>query len=99
MTMRYLTVDGMLSGTGIRDSVEGGYLNLEELGLSDQLVDRIFVWLSDYEDAHFMQYEDQLRVEKLDKEGIEICTILKKEIPDSKIEYFSSATMQKLILN
>ncbi len=58
MTMKYLTVDGMFSGTGVRDSVEGGYLNLQKLELSGQLIARISAWLSDYEDAHFMQYED-----------------------------------------
>ena len=29
--MRYLTVDGMISGTGVRDSVNGGYIELEKL--------------------------------------------------------------------
>lgn len=97
--MKYLTVDGMFSGTGIRDAVEGGYFELQDLDLSDQLVDRINAWLSDYEDAHFMQYEDLHQVEKLDKEGLAICETLKQEIPDSKIEYFSSARMKKLTLN
>jgi hypothetical protein len=50
--MRYLTIDGMLSGTGIRDSLAGGYLDLEEVGLSLELVQRIQKWVIEYETAH-----------------------------------------------
>ncbi len=94
--MKYLVVDGMFSGSGIRDSIEGGYLELEQLGLSDQLVEKISDWLGRYEDAHFFQYQDKSKVENLDNEGMEICAMLKSEIPESKVEYYSSARMKKL---
>lgn len=39
--MKYLVVDGELSGTGIRDAVEGDYIELDDLGLRDDLAHRI----------------------------------------------------------
>ena len=44
--MRYLIVDGMLSGTGVRDAVSGGYVGLAELGLSQNAVEMIANWLA-----------------------------------------------------
>lgn len=93
--MIYLTVDGMLSGTGIRDSVEGGYISPKELGLSSILKDKISKWLSQYEDAHYNQYEDKAQIVELDAEGLDICKMLKEEIPDSKINYYSDAEMKE----
>lgn len=66
MTHRYLTVDGMLSGTGLRDSVEGGYLNPKEIGLSNVLTGRIGRWLTRYENAHYAGFEDRSEYETLD---------------------------------
>ena len=96
--MRYLTVDGMMSGTGIRDTVEGGYCDLQELGLSKKLIERISIWLVEYEEAHFDQYEDTAVVEKLDLEGLSICRRVKEELVDVKVEYFSNAKMKRVIL-
>lgn len=96
--MIYLTVDGMFSGTGIRDSVEGGYLTLDELSISDDLKSKISNWLSRYEDAHYSQYEDKSEVADLDGEGLDICVLLRSEIPDSKIEYYSNAEMKKITM-
>ena len=92
--MLYLTVDGMLSGTGIRDSVEGGYLEPSELCVSDELSKRFSLWLRAYEDAHFAQFVDKKQNAKLDEEGLVICRLLEREFPDAKIEYFSSAEMR-----
>ncbi len=54
--MKYLTVDGMLSGTGIRDSVDGGYLSPKALGLSMHLTEKLARWLERYEHAHLMRF-------------------------------------------
>lgn len=96
--MKYLTVDGMLSGTGIRNTIEGDYLNLEQLRLSKQLINKISTWLDLYEDAHFMQYQDKQQITSLDKEGLLICSMLKKELPESKVEYFSNAKMTSQVI-
>ena len=94
--MKYLVVDGMFSGTGIRDSVEGGYIELADLNISETLQTRINSWLEEYEDAHFSQYKDEEEIGKLDAEGINILKMLREEIPDSKIEYYSNAKMEKI---
>lgn len=94
--MRYLTVDGMLSGTGIRDAVDGGYVRPGSLGVSALLAERIAEWVAQYEDAHFHQFEDNQTVVELDREGVAICQTLRSELPDAKIDYFSAAKMQKL---
>lgn len=93
--MKYLTVDGMLSGTGIRESIEERYLTPEKLGLSSELINKISDWLSGYENAHYEQYANRNKVAELDAEGLEICAMLRREIPDSKIEYYSNAYMKK----
>ncbi len=96
MTMHYLTVDGMLSGTGIRDSVAGGYIVLRDLGISPKLIDQIEQWLNRYEQAHYAQFNNKGENENLDRDGIAICKLLQDELPESKIEYFSSAEMRKI---
>lgn len=47
-SMRYLIVDGNLSGTGVRDAVEGGWLTAPALGISERLVDEISEWQKRY---------------------------------------------------
>ena len=96
MGPRYLTVDGMLSGTGIRDSVEGGYLDPGELGVSAVLTERIVNWLARYERAHYVQFADAVEVDELDREGRAIAAQLQEQLPQAKIQYFSDAKMRLL---
>lgn len=96
--MRYLTVDGMLSGTGIRDSVGGGYVDLQRLGLSEDLKEEFREWLRRYEKAHYFQFVNKHENERLDREGVAICRRLQAELPDAKIDYYSNAEMRKLIV-
>jgi hypothetical protein len=95
--IRYLIVDGMFSGTGIRDSVDGGYLKPDTLAISPSLRERITSWLSRYGEAHLSQYKNESEILSLDNEGLEICRSLRDELPDAKIEYYSSAKMVKII--
>ena len=95
---RYLTVDGMLSGTGIRDSVAGGYIEPHQLNLSNGLVEWIKSWLSRYEQAHYAQFSDMNENCGLDQEGLAISKRLQEELPESKIEYYSSAALRKIVL-
>jgi hypothetical protein len=53
---RYLVVDGGLSGTGIRDAVEGGYLTVSAIGISEDLINAISSWQQRYELTHFGAY-------------------------------------------
>lgn len=94
--MHHLIVDGMLSGTGIRDSVNGGYLSTKELGLSAELICRLSGWLARYEDAHYEQFEDRRAVTTLDREGVDLARMLQRELPSSRVEYFSSAELRRV---
>ncbi len=94
--MRYLTIDGMLSGTGIRDAVEGGYVQLNTLGLSESLQQRVSRWVDRYEEAHYRQHDDPREVDALDAEGLCITQLVRTELPEWKVDYFSSAKMKKI---
>jgi hypothetical protein len=94
--MRYLTIDGMLSGTGIRDSLIGKYLDSNEVGFSPELVRRIEKWVIDYETAHYRQFNDQAENQRLDQEGIEIARQAQLQLPETKVEYFSNVQMKKI---
>lgn len=94
MKTSHLIVDGMLSGTGIRDGDHGGYLNPFDLGVSVGLAAQISKWLERYENAHFFQFENIEENRNLDKEGLEIARSLQSEFPDIKVTYFSNANMK-----
>lgn len=94
--MRYLKIDGMLSGTGIRDSLTGEYLYPDDLGLSSELVSKFKAWVMDYESAHYRRFADEAENERLDRDGIQIARRAQLELPDVKIEYFSNARMQAI---
>ena len=91
-----LLLDGMLSGTGIRDRVAGGYVEPVDLGLSLPLVSAISRWLSAYEDLHYKGFSDAGEIDRLDREGLEIAARLQLELPDRRIGYFSNARMMML---
>ncbi len=97
MKVYYLTVDGMVSGTGIRDSVIGGYVEPQELNLPEGVINKIREWQLRYAEAHFSGFSDHRVIETLDIEGLEICKCLRAVLPNSKIEYFSSGTMRKYL--
>ena len=94
--MRYLIVDGMLSRTGVRDAVSGGYVALADLGLSPSVVGMIANWLARYEAAHYRQFADLGEVKALDDIGLKLCDRLAQELPGSKVGYFSAARMEGL---
>lgn len=96
MSTNHLIVDGMLSGTGIRDGDHGGYLNPLDLGVSADLASQISEWRQRYENAHFFQFENKLENRKLDVEGIEIARALKTELPKAKVTYFSNAELKEI---
>lgn len=90
-----LLIDGMLSGTGIRDAVNGGYLQPGAIGLSASLASDIAHWQRRYEDAHFADFpEDAVTV--LDEEGLTLLRRVQAERPDKSVGYFSDGTMTRL---
>ncbi|MES2619691.1 MAG: hypothetical protein V4615_02485 [Bacteroidota bacterium] len=96
--MRYLVIDASLSGTGIRDKYEGGYLAPEDLGLSSDTIQRLNAWLSKYENEHYNGFTDDNIIDELDREGKEIALLIKAELSEVKLEYFSDARMTNEII-
>lgn len=92
----HIFVDGMLSGTGLRDAIKGGYIEPEDLGISSDLQVKISVWLERYANLHYANYKDDSEIHLLDNEGIEICKILKKEMPDIDVKYYSNAKLETI---
>jgi hypothetical protein len=91
--MRYLVIDASLSGTGIRDKYEGGYLAPEDLGLSSNTIQSLNVWLSKYENEHYNGFTNDSIIDELDREGREIALLIRSELSEVKLEYFSDARM------
>lgn len=88
-------IDGMLSGTGIRDVINGGYVDPQSLGLSEQLVRKIASWQAQYEEAHFAGFPAE-RVTKLDKDGAALTSRVREELIDISVGYFSNGHMKRL---
>ncbi len=95
--MRYLTIDGMRSGTGIRDAVAGGYVQPSDLGLSAALQERISRWVARCAEAHARQYDGPAEVEALDADGLAIARLVSALLPGSKVDCFSDAKMITLL--
>jgi hypothetical protein len=86
--MRYLLVDGMLSGTGVRDAIGGGYVDLAELGLLPNVVQLITGWLARYETAHYRQFDEPQEVQALDEIGLELCDRLARNFRETRLDTF-----------
>ncbi|TWP22631.1 hypothetical protein ETU10_10520 [Apibacter muscae] len=96
--MKYLIVDANLGGTGIRDTYNGGYIELNSLSLSEVLKRKINNWLKNYHEEHYKGYLNLITIENLDKEGIKLAKDIKKELGEVKVEYFSDAKLIKQII-
>src|SRR5438105_3647612 len=94
-----IKLDGELSGTGVRDAINGGYLDLQDLPLSAGLRSAISEWQRKYEDAHFHSFEDADTNGRLDREGIALARSLKHEMSDAEVVYFSSAYLREIPLS
>ena len=90
-----LLIDGMLSGTGFRDAINGGYVDPKSLGLSEQLAHSLTCWQALYEEAHFAGFPDDL-VTKLDKDGVALASRVREELAGIKVGYFSNGLMKRL---
>ena len=91
--MKYIVIDALLNGTGIRDKYEGGYIEPCSLGLSSATIIRLNDWLSEYRKEHDNGYIDSAIIDMLDQKGLEIAMRIKKELPEMNVEYFSDARM------
>jgi len=96
--MKYLVIDASLSGTGIRDKYEGGYISPDDLGLSCEIIDMLNQWLTKYENQHYNGFTDECVINELDREGKKIALMIKSELAGVKLEYFSDARMKTEIV-
>lgn len=96
--MRYLIVDAELNGTGIRDKYDSGFILPEKLGLSFETITKLKEWLLSYEVEHFNGFMDNEVVDALDCAGKEIALIIKKELGEVKMEYYSDAKMKSYLI-
>lgn len=94
MTTEFL-IDGMLSGTGVRDAVNGGYLRPDTIGLSPSLASDVAEWHRKYENAHFAGFPDSA-VTDLDEEGLALLSRAQAELPNKCVGYFSNGRMKRL---
>jgi len=90
-----LLIDGMLSGTGVRDAINGGYVDPKSLGLSEQLALSLTSWQALYEEAHFAGLPDDL-VTQLDRDGVALASRVREELAGTKVGYFSNGLMKRL---
>lgn len=95
MTVDFL-IDGMLSGTGVRDVASGGYVPPDAIGLSAQLAADISAWQRRYEEAHFVGFPES-DVAVLDGEGLALTSRVAGELGARSIGYFSNGRMERLI--
>lgn len=91
---RYLVVDGMVSGTGIRVEYESEYIEPELLRISADLTVKLNNWHERYKQEFYKSYADTIKVQHLDKEGAEIAEAISNETEDCKVSYFSDADLK-----
>ena len=95
--MKYLVVDGMFRGTGIRDKYNSGYIRIDHLPIPIEVKNQINNWLADYQNEFFTGYKDELRILELDKVGIEIAKAIQKHL-DAKVTYYSDGSMKEFLI-
>lgn len=93
---RDIYLDGILSGTGIRDIVHGGYIELSKLPLKKSTQDTITKWLSEYEDQHYEGFENTFECDLLDKRGLLLALAISEELEGYSVRYFSSYLLKEL---
>lgn len=94
MTTDFL-VDGMLSGTGLRDAKAGGYVEPRTIGLSASLADDVAAWQRRYEEAHFAGFPEDV-VSDLDRAGLALASRVQAELRGRTVGYFSNGLMMRL---
>ncbi|GGH29810.1 hypothetical protein FAZ19_21800 [Sphingobacterium alkalisoli] len=70
----------------------------EDLDLSFPLRQKLKEWLSKYQNEHYNGFINEDLIKKLDQEGKDIAIMIKKELSEVKMEYFSDARMTNEII-
>jgi hypothetical protein len=97
--VRNIIIDGMLSGTGIRDADGGGFLNLTELGLDVSTTQEIQQWVEKYANANYSNYSNKTECAQLDLEGVTLAKKIQKHFGGVKVKYYySAANMERTFI-
>ncbi|MFC6198497.1 hypothetical protein [Ponticaulis profundi] len=88
-----LQVDGMMSGTGIKDLRLMEWMEPEELGLSSALAIEIEDWISRYASIHYRGFKDKDEITAIDQEGLLIAKKVQSECPNRLVRYCSAADL------
>ncbi|WP_035566786.1 hypothetical protein [Hymenobacter sp. IS2118] len=94
MKSRYLTVDGFIHSTGLRDQFLGVYIELNTLNLNEDFLSRFTSWLSNYKKSQkiYDNISSEKYLHRLDDEGLKLAKELKNMLNgECKIEYYSDA--------
>ena len=99
MKHRYLTLDGEVHGTGLRDQYEG-FIELEAVPISSDLRIKIREWANAYHQIVGKRIEqDNSRIGDLDIKGLILMKALSEELgSDYKLRYFSDLKTKELML-
>jgi hypothetical protein len=98
--MRYLVLDGYISGTGIRDAISDEYLELKSLPLPKELIDAISSWKNEYYKevvSGKSSTEKEKSFQKLDGLGVELSKALKVVSNEIKVDYYYSDFKSKRV--
>jgi len=98
--MKYMVLMPDYTGSCLRDEFEGE-LNIDELGLSTQIINELKNWHNKYRKIIPLSMEEREavveRIEELDRNGINIAKKLEIEVKDgAKVRYFSEGKLKYL---
>lgn len=99
--MLYLTLSAGYTEPSLRDEYEG-LLGPGELHLSDALSVRISVWNERYRAIISLDSEQRRAepiaklIDELDQEGVELADLVRAEVANCKVRYFSEGRLRHL---
>jgi hypothetical protein len=94
--MKKIAIDASLSGTGIRDNINGGYLKPKELELNQEIENELFNWLNDYAEAFYGGYKEKNKIQELDEKGVLIARKISAFKSEYEVTYFSDALLKNI---
>ena len=99
MKHRYLTLDGEIYGTGLKDQFEG-FIELEDVPISNDLRIEIRDWTDAYHKTFGNRMEmDNSKINELDIRGLNLMKKISEELgSDYKLRYYSDLKTKELIL-
>ena len=97
MKHRYLSLDGEIHGTGLKDQYEG-FIELDEVPLSQMLKNEISVWANEYHEMFGQTLDsNDTNIHELDIRGLNLMRRVSEELgPGYKVRYYSDLMTKEL---